>query len=101
MARFAVRRLVGMVAVLFAVSVLTFLIFNVVPNSDPAQRMAGKNATPQLIASINEEWGFNDSRPQQYVTMMKKIFNGEVISYAGNEPVDDLIVEGIPATFSL
>jgi peptide/nickel transport system permease protein len=101
MGRFAVRRLLGTIFVLFAVSVLTFLIFNVIPNSDPAQSMAGKRATPQLIASINEEWGFNDSLPQQYVTMMKKIFSGEVISYEGREPVDDRIVEGIPATFSL
>ncbi|HWI96081.1 MAG TPA: ABC transporter permease [Solirubrobacterales bacterium] len=101
MGRFVARRLIGTVLVLFAVSVLTFLIFNVIPNSDPAQRMAGKNATPQLIESINEEWGFNDSLPQQYVTMMKKVFSGDLISYEGREPVDDRIVEGIPATFSL
>jgi len=101
MGRFVIRRLGGMVAVLFAVSVLTFLIFNVVPGSDPAQRMAGKNANPRLIASINEEWGFNDSLPQQYLTMMKKIFSGDVISYEGRENVDERIVEGIPATFSL
>jgi peptide/nickel transport system permease protein len=101
MGRFVVRRLLGTVLVLFAVSLLTFLIFNVVPNSDPAQRMAGKNATPELIASINEEWGFNDSLPTQYVTMMKKIFTGELISYEGREPVDERIVEGIPATLSL
>ncbi len=31
MGRFMLRRLVGMVAVLFAVSVLVFLIFNVIP----------------------------------------------------------------------
>lgn len=101
MARFIARRLIGTVLVLFAVSVLTFLIFNVVPNSDPARRMAGRNPTPQLIENINEEWGFNDSLPQQYLTMMKKIFTGEVISYEGREPVDDRIAEGIPATFSL
>jgi peptide/nickel transport system permease protein len=101
MGRFVVRRLAGTVFVLFAVSVLTFLIFNVVPNSDPAQRMAGKNATPELIASINEEWGFNDSLPRQYLTMMEKIFSGDVISYEGREPVDERIIEGIPATFSL
>jgi peptide/nickel transport system permease protein len=101
MARFALRRLIGMVAVLFAVSVLTFLIFNVIPSSDPAHRIAGKAATPNLIASINEEWGFNDSLPQQYVTMMKKIFSGDLESYFGRENVDERIVEGIPATFSL
>jgi peptide/nickel transport system permease protein len=101
MGRFVIRRLGGMVAVLFAVSVLTFLIFNVVPGSDPAQRMAGKNATPRLVASINEEWGFNEPLPQQYLTMMEKIFSGDVISYEGREDVDERIVEGIPATFSL
>ena len=101
MGRFIVRRLVGMVAVLFAVSVLTFLIFNVIPSSDPAQRMAGKAATPRLVASINEEWGFDDPLPQQYLTMMKKVFSGDLISYFGRENVDERIVEGIPPTFSL
>jgi peptide/nickel transport system permease protein len=101
MARFVVRRLVGMVAVLFAVSVMVFLIFNVVPSSNPAERMAGKNATPQLVASITEEWGFDKSWPEQYVTMMKKVFSGDLISYEGRENVDERIAEGIPATFSL
>ena len=101
MGRFVVRRLVGMVAVLFAVSVLTFLIFNVIPNSDPAQRMAGKAATPRLVASIDEEWGFNDPLPQQYLTTMEKVFSGELVSYFERENVDARIVEGIPATFSL
>jgi peptide/nickel transport system permease protein len=101
MARFIVRRLLGMAFVLFAVSVIVFLIFNVVPNSDPAQRMAGKNATPELVASITDEWGFDDPLPQQYLTMMKKILSGDVISYEGREDVDKRIVEGIPATFSL
>lgn len=101
MGRFVLRRLVGTVAVLFAVSVLTFLIFNVIPNSDPAQRMAGKNATPQLVASITEEWGFDDPLPQQYLTMMEKIFSGDLISYEGREPVDERLAEGIPATLSL
>jgi peptide/nickel transport system permease protein len=101
MGRFVVRRLLGMLAVLFAVSILTFLIFNVIPNSDPALRMAGKNATPTLVANITEEWGFDESLPQQYVTMMGKIFSGDVISYEGRENVDERIIEGIPATFSL
>jgi peptide/nickel transport system permease protein len=101
MGRFVAKRLAGMVAVLFAVSVLTFLIFNVIPNSDPALRMAGKNATPSLVASITEEWGFDESLPQQYLTMMEKIFTGDVISYEGREDVDERIVEGIPASFSL
>jgi peptide/nickel transport system permease protein len=101
MGRFILRRLIGMVAVLFAVSVVVFLVFNVIPSSDPAQRMAGKSATPTLVASITEEWGFDEPLPQQYLTMMEKIFTGEVISYEGRENVDERIIEGIPATFSL
>lgn len=101
MARFALRRLGGMIAVLFAVSALVFLIFNVIPNADPARQMAGRSANPQLIASITEEWGFDDSLPQQYLTMMGNILSGEVISYETQEDVDERIVEGIPATFSL
>jgi len=90
-----------MVAVLFAVSVIVFLIFNVVPNSNPAQRLAGKNATPVLVKSIEEEWGFDESLPQQYVTMMEKIFTGDLTSYKPRIPVDEQIFERIPATFSL
>ncbi|HXV04570.1 MAG TPA: ABC transporter permease [Solirubrobacterales bacterium] len=101
MARFVVRRLVGMVLVLFVISVIVFLIFNVIPNSDPAQRIAGKNATPQLVANITKEWGFDKSLPEQYLTMMKKIFSGELISYNSRLNVDEQIVKGIPATFSL
>jgi peptide/nickel transport system permease protein len=101
MARFILRRLVGMVAVLFAVSVIVFLIFNVIPNSDPAQRMAGKNATPQLVKSITVEWGFDKSWPEQYVTMMRKVFSGDLISYNNRVNVDEEIAKGIPATFSL
>jgi peptide/nickel transport system permease protein len=101
MGRFVLRRLAGMVAVLFAVSVVVFLIFNVIPNSSPAQRLAGKNATPTLVKSIEEEWGFDDSLPQQYLTMMEKVFTGELISYAPRVSVDERIVEGIPATLSL
>ena len=34
MARFVFRRFLSMLLVLFAVSVVTFLIFNVIPNGD-------------------------------------------------------------------
>jgi peptide/nickel transport system permease protein len=101
MARFIARRLVGMVLVLFAVSILVFLIFNVIPNSDPAQRLAGKNATPSLVKSIEVEWGFDESLPTQYGETMKKIFTGELISYSERANVTDRIVEGIPCSFSL
>jgi peptide/nickel transport system permease protein len=101
MGRFIIRRLIGMVAVLFAISVMVFLIFNVIPNSDPAQRIGGKNANQELIDRINEDWGFNDPLPQQYFTMMKKTFTGDLVSYQNQRDVIDQIKKGIPVTFSL
>jgi peptide/nickel transport system permease protein len=101
MTRFIVRRLVGMVGVLFAVSVIVFVVFMVLPKQNPAQTLAGKNATPLLVKNIEAEWGFNDSLPQQYLTMMEKVFTGELTSYKPRIEIDDEIVKRIPATFSL
>src|ERR1700710_386149 len=102
MLRFLVRRVLGAIAVIFAISVLVFLIFNVVPATNPAQRIAGKNATPTLIKNVEKEWGFDKSLPQQYWTQMKLIFTGKVTSYAqAHINVDKRIDEGIPPTASI
>src|SRR5215216_6546852 len=101
MGRFIIRRLIGMIAVLFAISVMVFLIINVIPNSDPAQRIGGKNADQELINRINDDWGFNDPLPQQYLTTMKKVFTGDLESYQNSRDVDEQILKGIPVTFSL
>jgi peptide/nickel transport system permease protein len=101
MGAFIARRLVGMVAVLFAISVVTFLIFNVIPNGDPARRIAGHHATQQTLDQINKEWGFNDPLPVQYVDMMKKVFSGSLKSYQSQLNVDQQIWKGLPVTFSL
>jgi peptide/nickel transport system permease protein len=101
MARFIIRRIIAMVLVMFAVSVLTFLIFNVIPNGDPAARMAGKNSTPGQIAAIRRDWGFDDPLYEQYLTTMGKVFTGDLISYANRENVVDRIKDGAPRTFIL
>jgi peptide/nickel transport system permease protein len=101
MARFVVRRLLSMGLVMFVVSVLTFLIFNVIPNGDPAARMAGRVPTEAQIERIREDWGFDEPLHVQYVTTMKKLFTGDLISYTNQTDVIDEIVRGIPRTFSL
>jgi peptide/nickel transport system permease protein len=100
-ASFIVRRVLGMIAVLFAISVIVFLIFNVIPNSDPAARIAGKNSNPALIARVTEDLGLDRPLPVQYLTMMKKIFTGELTSYASSQNVVEQIWKGLPATLSL
>src|SRR4051794_1712555 len=101
MARFIVRRLIGMVLVLFAVSVLTFLIFQVIPNSDPAVRMAGKTPTESQVAQIRKTWHFDDSLPEQYWYTMKQIFSGNLVSYSDQTNVTHQIWIGLPRTFAL
>jgi peptide/nickel transport system permease protein len=100
-ARFIVRRVTAMVAVLFAISVVTFAIFNVIPNSDPAQRLAGRNQTPGQLDVIRHQWGFDKPIYVQYAKTMQKIFTGDVVSYTNQINVVDEIKQDLPATFSL
>jgi peptide/nickel transport system permease protein len=90
-----------MLFVLFAVSVLTFLIFNVIPNGDPAVRMAGKQPTEEQIEEIREEWGFDENIVVQYGTTMEKLFTGDMISYFSQLNVVEEIWKGLPRTLSL
>jgi peptide/nickel transport system permease protein len=101
MARFVVRRLIQMVLVMFAVSVLTFLIFNVIPNGDPAVRMAGRQPTETQIEAIRKEWGFDENIVVQYLTTMKKVFSGDLQSYFTQLPVGEEIRKGLPRTLAL
>ena len=101
MARFIVRRLFSMVLVLFAISILTFLIFQKIPGGDPAVRMAGRNANGADIQAIRKDWGFDKPVYTQYVKTMGKIFNGSIISYSQQVNVMDQIRQGLPATLSL
>ncbi|MEA2190539.1 MAG: peptide/nickel transport system permease protein [Solirubrobacteraceae bacterium] len=101
MARFVARRLVAMIAVLFAISLITFLIFNVIPNGDPAYRLAGKSPTPDTLAAIRRTWGFDKPIPVQYVKTMQQVVTGDLVSYTNNVNVMDEIVKGFPRTLSL
>lgn len=101
MGRFIVRRLVGMVIVLFAVSVIVFAIFNLIPNGAPENRMAGKQSTPQQIEAIRREWGFDKPVYTQYAKMMEKLATGDLVSYQQQRNVFDEIKQGMPHTLSL
>jgi peptide/nickel transport system permease protein len=101
MAAFIIRRTLGAVIVLAVVSFLTFCIFIVIPGGDPAERMAGKNATDENIANIRETWGFDQPFYVQYAKMMQKVFTGDLISYTTQQDVIAEIKRGLPATLSL
>jgi peptide/nickel transport system permease protein len=101
MARFVIRRLFSMVVVLIAISILTFLIFQAIPNGDPAERMAGRKSTRETVEAIRKDWGFDKPIYAQYVRTMKNIFTGKVISYTQQVDVVDEIRQDLPATLSL
>jgi peptide/nickel transport system permease protein len=89
------------VVVLFAVSVLTFLIFNVIPGGDPALRMAGRQPDPGQLEIIRQQWGFDEPIYVQYTKTMEKVFNGDLISYSTQQNVIDEIKDRAPRTFAL
>jgi peptide/nickel transport system permease protein len=101
MAAFALRRLASMVLVLFAISVLTFLIFQAIPNGDPAQRLAGRTATPETVQAVRRTWGFDKPIYDQYLRTMKNIFSGDVVSFTQQVDVEHEIVQDLPPTLSL
>ena len=101
MLTFFARRLMGALLVCIAVTFIVFVIFIVVPGGDPAQRIGGKNATPQLIENIRHTWGFDRPFYYQYWVLLKKMFSGNLVSYTSQQNVISQIVQGMPATFSL
>jgi peptide/nickel transport system permease protein len=101
MAAFLVRRILGAVLVCIAVTFIVFVIFIVVPGGDPAERIAGKNATQQNIINIRHSWGFDRPFYVQYWNMLRKMFSGQLVSYTSQQNVVDQIKQGMPATFSL
>jgi peptide/nickel transport system permease protein len=100
---FVVRRLIGLVVVLFAITVLTFLIFFATPGVDPTRSLAGRNPTPETIAAVKHQFGLDRSKPMQYVLMMKRLFiSRDLVSY-GNQALEVVpaITSAAPVTFSL
>ncbi len=90
-----------MAAVLIAISLLTFLLFAAIPNGNPANRLAGRLATPEEVHLISVKYGFDKPIYVQYVKTMGNIFNGSAYSYSSGFNVLSEIKAGLPATLSL
>ncbi len=103
MLRFVARRMVSMVLVLFAISVLVFLIFFATPGVDPAARIAGRNADQQTLKAVRHDFGLDRPMPVQYALLMKKLFiTQDLESYVNRgAKVIPQVAEAAPATLSL
>src|SRR2546421_1277857 len=90
-----------MLLVLLVVSFIVYLIFIVIPGGDPAERIAGKVATPGNVAAIRHKLGLDKSFIVQWFDLVKALFTAKLVSYSNQTNVVSQIRQGLPATFSL
>lgn len=101
MLRFVIRRLLLMVPVLFGLSVLLFAWLRALPG-DPARAMLGDKATPEAIAKLNAQYGFDQPLLVQYVKYLGQLARGDFgISPRTGEPVLGTFLDRFPATIEL
>jgi peptide/nickel transport system permease protein len=100
---FIVRRFAAAAFVLFAISVLVFLIFFATPGVDPAARIAGRNADPATLAQVKHEFGLDRPLPIRYLLMMRHLFiSRDLTSYVNRgTKVIPQILQAVPITLSL
>jgi peptide/nickel transport system permease protein len=103
MFRYVLRRVAVGFFLLWIISLLTFVLFYLLPSVDPAVLRAGHSASPQLIASIRKSLGLNEPLMTQYLYFMRDAFLHFNLgySYANDESVSALLLSRLPATISL
>lgn len=72
MTRFLLRRLAQAVAVMFGVTLLTFVLFHAFA-PDPVRAALGQHATPASIAALRAQWGLDRPLPQQFGLFLQQI----------------------------
>ncbi len=103
MARFLIRRILAGIIVLWAVASLTFFLFFVaVPEQVVARNLAGRAATPQVIAQVERNLGLNQPKLAQYGHYLGNLLHGNLgFSYYSQQPVTTIIKQALPATLSV
>jgi peptide/nickel transport system permease protein len=103
MIRYIIRRLLWGIVLLIAVIAITFVIFYLLPNVDPAVLRAGRNSSPKIIHEIADNLGTDKPVYTQfwnYLTGLVLHFNLGFSYYSGAS-VLSLIKDRLPATISL
>jgi peptide/nickel transport system permease protein len=103
MIRYTIRRLLWVIVLLFVVSFITFVIFYLLPSSDPALLRAGRQPNPELVEQIRHNLGLDNPWYQQYYDYMKNLVLHFDLgySYQNNYAVKQQIFDKVPATISL
>jgi peptide/nickel transport system permease protein len=103
MLRFLIRRILTGILVLWVVATATFfLFFKAVPEVAVARNLAGRAATPQVIAEVTRYYGLNKPILTQYLHFMNGLLHGNIgKSYFLQEQVTTVIKQDLPPTISL
>lgn len=101
---FIIKKLVYLVTVLIGISLLSFILANIAPIS-PAEayvRRITKAPTDEMMERYNEEFGFNQSIPEQYINWLGKAIRLDFgSSYATKKPVIQSLLSVMPTTLAL
>ena len=101
MTNYILRRLLLLPVVLFGVSVLVFMVLHLVPGN-PAQVIAGPDAPPETVATIEHELGLDRPLPEQYALYIGRVLQGDLgRSLRSRRPVLDDVMDALPNTLQL
>jgi peptide/nickel transport system permease protein len=103
--RLAGTRILGALVQILVVTLLAWLLFYVISRftgASPAQRIAGKTATPQQIALVSKELGLDQPYWKQYLIFLGNLLHGNLgFSYVQQRPVSQIVWPAMRATASL
>lgn len=101
MIRYLGRRLVSAVLVLLGVSIIVFLLVQLVPG-DPARIALGNGATEESVRALRAELGLDAPLPVQYVDYLGSLLSGDLgRSINLGQPVADILVPRLQNTIIL
>ncbi|RUW54419.1 ABC transporter permease [Mesorhizobium sp. M1A.F.Ca.ET.072.01.1.1] len=101
MAGYIFRRLVSTIAVMAMVGIFVFLLLRLAPG-DPAAIIAGRNATPEVVAGIRQQLGLNEPLPVQFLHWSWDLLRGDFgTSIFAGVPVIELVSQRLEPTISL
>ena len=101
MARYLGLRIVLGAVSIMGVILLTFMLQFLLPG-DPAKRIAGPRAQPEVLAAVRANMHLDDPVTTQLVAYVGSVARGDLgVSYIRSRPVVDLIGERLPTTAKL
>jgi peptide/nickel transport system permease protein len=101
MLNFVVRRLLAIIPVLLAVSLLTFLIASLLPG-DLAYVILGDQATPENVAALRRDMGLDQPLWWRYLSWLGHVLQGDLgRSFRTGQTVLQAVAERIPVSLEL